>query len=508
MELLDCLSNEDKTTIEEFIISYADCTPKDLETVLYQWNKNKRTMYKALGKQLRVKIPIDLELDNQLFYHKLTEIYSPLCIEDINLKDQETNHIFIQDLTLFLLDLYEKVVFPVYNKQEIQSLFSYCAIEKGTVLHDIKLFNYEDDKELKIPKGMKIIKAIQKMLKFYHYNNMELFEQWRNALSNLSVVKKIKANLVFSIHPIDFLTMSDNNCGWQSCMSWMKKGGYSAGVIEMLNSNMVILCYLESNKLFTFNGHKIPNKSWRALCYLHKDILLIGKPYPYYNEQVSLKVLDELKKLVKKNLNWKYQYSNQEYKDLKHYNDNWYVRTELSIKQRSLQVNCKNDSRHSILLYTYGMYNDIIEDKGSKYWCCRNYIDHTLKICVSGKATCMACGEPLDTNFDLRECTDDNLQSHSCQKYCRGCEEKHWCSYCHQINDKKKYILPIFNALPQQVCESCLNDFFYVPSKNVFIYKNKFMNHRLFHDNEISRNELISAKEVSNIEEYSVSNSI
>lgn len=517
MEPLDCLSNEDKETILEFVSSYGRCQPIDIETILYSWNKNKRTLFKALGKQLRVKIPIDLQLDGQLYFRQLQEIY----IQPAILKTPIDNgHAFINQLVEYFNDCYQNIETDGTSIRCLENLFYYSSIEKGKTLQTNTFFKYATDVTLTIPRGTKIIKAIQKVLNFYAFPHMDSFNKWRNDISNLTTSKSIKTNLVFSIHPIDFLTMSDNNCSWNSCMSWMKKGSYSTGTVEMLNSNMAVVCYLESSKNFYFNYHKIPNKSWRCLFYAHKSILLSGKQYPYYNEQVVKSGLDNFSKLLKKNLNWSYQYKNQQYQDLKHYYDNWYVRQELSIDQYRLQVNSLGKERHSILVYTYGMYNDLIEDHDTKYWCCRNYVDHTLKISVSGAATCMHCGKPLDNRHEIRNLMDSELRSHGSDKYCKECEENNWCSICATINSRTKYKIPVNTPRKRKVpitdyvghkrlstiqvedistifaCADCIKEFLYYAKGDYFIKKDDLA---MF---EGDRRDLIPAKEVKNLEKY------
>lgn len=503
MELLDCLSDEDKETIVEFITSYSGCQPNSIETILHSWNKNKRTMFKALGKQLRVKIPVHLQIDEQLYYRQLQEIYFPPSILK---KNTDNNHLFINEFINFFYDYYTKVKTDASSISSLENLFYYSSIEKGKTLYENSFYRYETNTNLTIPKGTKIIKAIQRVLKFYDFPHMDSFDKWRNDISNLTTAKSIKTNMVFSIHPIDFLTMSDNNCSWQSCMSWMQKGSYSTGVIEMLNSNMAIICYLESSKDFHFNYHKIPNKSWRCLFYLHKNILLSGKQYPYYNEQIVNCALDYLQKLLQKNLQWSYQYKNQLYQDLKHYHDNWYVREDLFLDQLRLSKNTLGKDRHSILLYTYGMYNDLIEDHDTKYWCCRNYVDRTIKISVSGVATCMQCGNPIDTKEELDNLLDSELHSHGSIKYCRTCEDEKWCVCCNTVNNNQKYFIEVkhYNGhlWKQLVCEKCINEYFYHQKEKYFIHKDNLSTFRGDREN------LISTKEVKNLEEYIVSDTI
>ena len=89
----------------------------------------------------------------------------------------------------------------------------------------------------------------------------------------------------------------------------------------MMNSNVAAVAYLESNSEYalhldeTGEVYPIPNKSWRSLVFIHKDILLLGKQYPYFNEDLCFNVLDMMLDLVERNLNWNYRFINQEYRD-------------------------------------------------------------------------------------------------------------------------------------------------------------------------------------------------
>lgn len=478
MELFDYLTDEDKITIKEFIQAYANIDDVDLYKALGYWNKNKKKMFKALGRKLRVKIPVDIQCDDKLFFTTLQEIYTPPFGHEI---EGKTNHPFITDFENFTREksLCNKNLFTQQAiKEQLTQMFRYDNFKSG-VLHREYSF-IRQGKNLKIPQGTKIMKAIRKMLVFIGYPNMELFESFRNEISNLTTSKHIKTNLVFSIHPIDFLTMSDNSLGWHSCMSWMQRGGYSTGPIEMMNSNMVILAYLESKKSFMFNMHDIPNKSWRILLYVHKNILLAGKSYPYYNEKITLKVLDTMREMLYNNMDWKYQYINQEYRDLYGYHANDFLRSSVTIRT-------KPNNQHKIIVYTNGMYNDLVEAKDYTYWCCRNWVPKVLTINASGIANCMICGKPIETQEFINSSFDGDLEVHGTAKICCDC----WSCLCDNcdtyIASSKRYRIKTWQwfrtwdkrirtrgEIYKNVCSNCIAEYFYTYDDNhqvVFIHQ-------------------------------------
>ena len=476
MELFDYLTDEDKIILKEFIESYADIDNVDLEKVLQFWNRDKKKMFKVLGRKLRVKIPIDVESDYKLFINKLYETYQPPFGYAV---DNQVNHPFITDFEQFWSNKIDHLEYWNKTKSEegVRELFKYDNIKNGYLNRDYNFHNVREDKSLTLSQGAKIMKSIQKMLKFVEYPNMDLFEKWRNDISNITTSKHIKANLVFSIHPLDFLTMSDNTCGWRSCMSWMNNGGYSTGPIEMMNSNMVIIAYLESNKDFIFNNHKIPNKTWRTLLYVHKDILLEGKCYPFYSKDVSTIVLDKLRELVYNNMKWKYQYINQTYTDMKPYHSNGYVRNKKDFR----------NSQHKIIVYTNGMYNDVVKDGSWDYICCRNWVPKTLRLCASGVCNCMCCGEPIMTQEEIDNCQcDDDLVIYGSDKVCGECQRGKWCSCCQKYSDKSKKEIRYWHyhsenyqvVLLKKICETCLKEYFYDAENDLYIHTDSLLKYK------------------------------
>ena len=58
MQPFDCLTEEDKEIVRQWAINYGNAEPQSIEKVLTLWNKNKRRLYRAFGKQLRINFPI------------------------------------------------------------------------------------------------------------------------------------------------------------------------------------------------------------------------------------------------------------------------------------------------------------------------------------------------------------------------------------------------------------------------------------------------------------------
>ena len=56
--------------------------------------------------------------------------------------------------------------------------------------------------------------------------NIDGCEEFRIKHSQILNQKELVGNINLSIHPMDFWTLSDNDCGWSSCMSWMENDCY------------------------------------------------------------------------------------------------------------------------------------------------------------------------------------------------------------------------------------------------------------------------------------------
>lgn len=480
MQLIDHLSSKDMEIIKHYIQLCTEVEdPAPISHVLRVWNKQKRTLYKGLGHRLRVRIPVEIPRNTLYYQHELKAIYNVYPIWD----ERDSQH-YLQNLEGMRETIHEDFVFEYfkfiaeqpwenYDKYQASRLLLHQNIEKGYI-STVKISGIQDEvyhfKAFKatVKNNMRTVRTIQKVLKAMHFPYMDLFEKWRNKISDININKDIKADLIISIHPIDFMTMSDNNCDWSSCMSWINGGSYSAGTIEMMNSNMAVVAYLESKTPFYISykekQYQIPNKSWRTLVYIHKDIIVTGKAYPYFNEGLSKCCLAEIRKLFKKNLQWDYQYIDQLYRDNQHINNNFFLKEE-SLARFSRSKN-HNKPKHAIYLYSNCMYNDLIEYK-DKYWCCRNWVPKTLKLCISGPVTCMCCGDYIEEPNSIH-----NYDDIGSNKVCDVCKTMRCCQVCGKVKfHSMKYSYQNKYDVKYICSSECLKEMIWVPYYESFYHK-------------------------------------
>lgn len=420
MDLREILSDEDKRLMTSYIKTYAGFIYKDndidLHKYLSEWAKTKKTLYHLLGDSLTKEMSYTHEksIDDMMFdIHAFQKKYKPLYAEIRQILVENNAFLTESDrvLTNYLLNSD-----CVYKNSSVVS-FSFMNSEK---------------KVIKIKSDEKLMKVIKKMLDAYVTDEYESllnqFEQMRIEHSQLLNDKKTKGTVVLSIHPLDFMTMSDNNNKWTSCMSWKERGCYRVGTVEMMNSNNVLVAYIKSEKeqYQPYEGFTWNSKKWRQLFIVNKDIIVGGKAYPFYNKDTTFLILNFIKELADQNKDWHYEYGPELYLDMKN------VSTDLDSMDRKreyLNSNFKH-KKHFILFDTKGMYNDMVNDHNTDYWCYRNKVKNCKIVSYSGKVLCPCCG--LNNVLQLSDYYDDyNDQfDNSEELICYACSDARECEWC------------------------------------------------------------------------------
>lgn len=458
INLIDKLSDNDKKTLTSYISKFG-CAIKDfigLDTWLENWSHANQQLYKLLGNEFIKTYDLEYEKPKHIFEDEILYL----------LASNNFQFEFIHDFITFLS---EKDYLTEEDCNAFGALVKDQNFFNGQTYIKIKIKKPNAKTTLQIQSGTKIFKALNKVIKYYSDEfsfNMAAFEELQKKYAILMTQKKIKTKFCVSIHPMDYLTMSDNNSNWQSCMNWKHAGCYRVGTIEMMNSNNVLCCYLlnPSSNTFVFD-EKITdeetgeilgtwnNKSWRQLFYITKDIIMGGKAYPYVSKDITFIILDQIKALAAENLNWHYSFGPELYQDMVHVNG----RIAMNNQHIWMKQEKKDPFKHNIIFETNGMYNDMLEDSKTDYWCYRNKVQHTKIISVSGKAKCLCCNEDIisyNENSDYDDYSDRYRNTGSV--VCEDClDEKYSCAICgNQESTMQHYNL----VDDKKICTSCIED--------------------------------------------------
>ena len=446
IDLVEKLTEKDKKTLTTYITKYG-CMGSEfvgIEKWLQNWSHANQKLYKMLGNQLIYEIPFTYEKPEKEVEREIDRLY----YEENNFRSN------------YVRFFRENEAITDEDQWKFTRLSNVNWIAQNKVPFTIKYRKPEAKKMLQIQEGAKWFRAMGQIIEYFKDDwdwDKKEFEELRKKHAIIFSEKIIKGSLCLSIHPLDYITMSDNSLNWTSCMNWAKDGGcYHAGTIEMMNSNNVICTYLKDKSPYVFDENNEygvwNNKRWRQLIYATKDIIMTGKPYPYVSFDLRVKTLEVTKDLAKENLNWTYKFGPERYNDMVH------IGNLSKMDQQRGWMRAKSYKKHNIIWDTKGMYNDMLNDPSTNYQCYRNAVDHTKIISVSGKCNCLSCNQPLlEENWD-NEYEYNDRYSNTSEVICKDCmDTKFKCNYCHEGHEVGD---PLVNSdLNGRICPECLNNF-------------------------------------------------
>lgn len=165
----------------------------------------------------------------------------------------------------------------------------YCNYELSCFLNDISsneffenLTNYDYTYEgnIKVPKKYKVVKAFK-----FFVSNEEKLKDIQNEASMIIQQNVVSGKLCFSVHPLDYLSLSENVHNWRSCHAL--DGDYRSGNMNYMMDENTVICYLRAEKqaiLPHFPEDVIWNsKKWRVLLFMSEDkrMIFMGRQYPF-----------------------------------------------------------------------------------------------------------------------------------------------------------------------------------------------------------------------------------
>lgn len=175
------------------------------------------------------------------------------------------------------------------KEQKLNEFLDWVCREYGQEMWAFFKDNYDGILENKLivpwgdfPKGMKLSKVLMKEF------GLDA-EDVRQKLSMLIQSNKVTGKFCLSVHPLDYLSASENNHGWRSCHAL--DGEYRGGNVSYMVDKVTIMAYLKSTtpdtKLPRFPAD-VPwnDKKWR--CYFFVDttnkLIYAGRQYPFHSD--------------------------------------------------------------------------------------------------------------------------------------------------------------------------------------------------------------------------------
>ena len=360
---------------------------------------------------------------------------------DVLFREWETNkEKFINRFGGLIYEWSEPIEFTLDDAQKRQRAMEFATTVSDTFNNpvlaefiDENLDGFFENKVVKtvpnseIPQGMKLLKAFK-----YFEPNKAALRSIQDLASNIIQENKIKGTLCFSVHPLDFLSSSENTYNWRSCHAL--DGEYRAGNLSYMIDNCTFMVYLkgaDNQKLYGFGPVEWNSKKWRMLIHAAEDdsIMFAGRQYPFSSKSgidTVLNIYNNLMIAGKRTNPWisswyKYAGWRADYVDSYVPYDATDMENAVSLATRYIVYdNQLVDIRRVVREGSNCLnYNDILKSTCYKYPYYAIYdpysyhsVDHLLMnpIVVGEEVPCLHCGEELIRNPETMRCDDCELE--------------------------------------------------------------------------------------------------
>ena len=243
-----------KSQVEE-ILRYSQgfgSIPLNVQPIIDKWLESKKYFIDKLKGNLIYEMPrtISFELDNDSKTRRIESF-----------AENVENHYGNYELSRFLY-----IIKPsdFYNNK---TSMAYKITDKITV-----------------PENYKVVKAF----KFFE-SDPEILHQLQSEASVIIQESIVSGRLCLSVHPLDFLSASENAHNWRSCHAL--DGEYRTGNLNYLLDENTVICYLRAEKpaKLPHFPESVPwnSKKWRVWMFFSDDktMLFAGRQYPFEARQ-------------------------------------------------------------------------------------------------------------------------------------------------------------------------------------------------------------------------------
>ena len=171
----------------------------------------------------------------------------------------------------------------IYERYENVELAEFIDAMRDCFFNNLTNKDYTCINDVIIKKGTKIIRAFK-----YFVTDKNIRTELQNKASMIIQEDKIIGTLCASVHPLDFLSSSENDHNWRSCHAL--DGEYRAGNLSYMTDTGTIIIYLKSDQSTILPNfpESVPwnSKKWRVLLFFSKDhnMLFLGRQYPFTAE--------------------------------------------------------------------------------------------------------------------------------------------------------------------------------------------------------------------------------
>ena len=304
--------------------------------------------------------------------------------------------------------------------------------------------------------GMKLIKSFK-----FFIDDKNLLREVQDCASTYMQQQKLTGKLCFSVHPLDFLSSSENNYNWRSCHAL--DGDYRVGNFSYMLDETTFMVYIKSEKGNVFLEH-FPNdvpwnsKKWRTLFHTNKSnsLIIAGRQYPYHLDSCKDIVLNLWEKMTNKNFSsWKNNYvtSDSNGRNLQHRymtlrNSLYPLEGVVKVGPNALNY---NDILHSSVYdnpyYAFEMYNYDFDQLST-------FMTDDNRITIGAGVPCLCCGCHTleDSSIICCDRCNDYIICNCCDQRISTDEPLFYVQYGDITQGSQVYLEEIF-------CEDCIEKY-------------------------------------------------
>ena len=243
------MKNQIKEQIAAIVTHSQGFEDPRVDKLVDNWLEAKRDFIEAFGGKLIFEVPVPVTF---------------------NMTDSAKDH-RINEFEQYVIDQYDYHNLAAFIENNREGFY------KNQVI------NNDNYKGKKIPAGSKLIKSF----KHFVYGDSALHDIQSRA-SQIIQEDTITGTLCFSVHPLDYLSSSENTYNWRSCHAL--DGEYRAGNLSYMCDKSTVICYLRgaNNVKLPMFPEEIPwnSKKWRLLLHVSDnwDVIFAGRQYPFESD--------------------------------------------------------------------------------------------------------------------------------------------------------------------------------------------------------------------------------
>lgn len=296
---------------------------------------------------------------------------------------------------------------------DCDDLIRFISFNVDSFFNNILASDYNVDGH-HIKAGIKMSKAFKDFVE----NESDLYFI-QTAASQVIQENKISGYLCFSVHPLDFLSSSENNYNWRSCHAL--DGSYRAGNLSYMLDSSTIICYLcgDKEEILPRFPATVPwnNKKWRMLLFVsdNRNALFAGRQYPFFSKTL----LDKVKACLMcytdfPDSDWSYWHNDQ----INQTNfEEWDMADSRTLSYTYIPIRRQISAlKHLITDMSELHFNDLLHSSYyNPYYCWDRYSVAPIHFTIGANVYCLQCGDNYIKDHGLmicNDCLEENENNH------------------------------------------------------------------------------------------------